>query len=963
LENTSILTYESFLELTSTVRNLSILQKKICILENNLLTRFENPSNAEIPDFDSEKFQEQEQKGEVYSKYYSYCIHENGKQYIQYIKHYVDNEDDIRKEVLIPPVALVVSTSLTSYQPLKAQVERTLETLSSQDGSVNKLLEDIYNENPITEKDFIVDKQDAGNPLFSILQGASNRLKLGLTFAYNESNLKVEVRKELFDTLNNVWGYKSFRDLKMYKDLNQGKDIVNIGQGEIIETVVRQAEKALNDQGKGMYNILLTSPTGAGKSLLFQLAAIYLANKYQALTIIVSPLVALMNDQVDNLVGNYKNVATLNGNIPPTQKDNIIEKIKNGEIHILYLAPELLLSYSINNFISDRKIGLFVIDEAHTVTTWGRDFRVDYWFLGDYLRQSKRVLGYNFPIFALTATAVWDISGRNDMVFDTIRSLYMDPCIKFIGVARRDDIHFDICDPKITTNYNVLRNRLTIQRIHEFVAKKEKAIVYFPYKSTIRKVMEDDSMVDCIDSVTEYHASLNPNEKTENANDFKTGRKCVMCATKAYGMGVDVSDIKIVYHHAPTGCLSDYVQEIGRVARDEKITGTAKIDFSEYDFRYARTLHGLSAIKSYQLKALLKKLMDLFKMKGEKRNMLISSSDFEYIFPGKDVDYDQKVKSCLLLISHDLLNKLGFNAIIVRPKSLFSKSYIMISPAQEQLFCQKFGKYIHPACITNHIYKLDSDRLWNEHFYNFTFPNFKRKLAEGDITKGFNITIVNRIDLILSSDISTVKQALTTFFGYAKKALDIMSLEHRRITFDELKGMLPTSYNNSKKEVFIETFKMVYATDTPQNGEFKRYCSVQNISSFQLTNHGYEQAQNVYMKTFNDFITEREQRFYESPYSPLIKVCELLNSLELASYQRLGGELPSIFVRINNPAYLYDLVRKGTYSNDILNDIYKKFEYSEKVFTYFFTTEMTDKERWDFIESYFLGASEEDLLK
>ncbi|EJX03579.1 DEAD/DEAH box helicase domain-containing protein [gut metagenome] len=106
-----------------------------------------------------------------------------------------------------------------------------------------------------------------------------------------------------------------------------------------------------------------------------------------------------------------------------------------------------------------------------------------------------------------------------------------------------------------------------------------------------------------------------------------------MCATKAFGMGIDVSDIQEVYHHAPTGCLSDYVQEIGRLARDPHIKGIAKIDFSEKDFRYIRKLHGLSAIKPYQLIQVLKKLMAIYRLNGEKRNMLISASDFAYIFP------------------------------------------------------------------------------------------------------------------------------------------------------------------------------------------------------------------------------------------------------------------------------------------------------------------------------------------
>ena len=224
-------------------------------------------------------------------------------------------------------------------------------------------------------------------------------------------DLNVLPRQELYELLNKTWVYNSFRDLKIYKDLNVNHDVTSISQGTIIETVVQQAEHAYKGEIDKVNNILLTSPTGAGKSLLFQLSAIYLAEHFGLLTIVVSPLVALMNDQVDGL--KYDGVATLNSNKTAADKEYILRGVRDNTINLLYLSPELLLSYSIKTFIGDRKLGLLVVDEAHTVTTWGRDFRVDYWFLGDYLRKARRVLKYPFPIFALTATAVWDPTGKN----------------------------------------------------------------------------------------------------------------------------------------------------------------------------------------------------------------------------------------------------------------------------------------------------------------------------------------------------------------------------------------------------------------------------------------------------------------------------------------------------------------------------------------------------------------------
>ena len=109
--------------------------------------------------------------------------------------------------------------------------------------------------------------------------------------------------------------------------------------------------------------------------------------------------------------------------LPPEQRGEVSRRVREGEIDLFSLPPELLLSYDIRHFTGDRRIGLVVVDEAHTVTTWGKEFRVDYWFLGRYLQGLKETLGHAFLVFPLTATAVWNPNGDNAMVFETIRSL------------------------------------------------------------------------------------------------------------------------------------------------------------------------------------------------------------------------------------------------------------------------------------------------------------------------------------------------------------------------------------------------------------------------------------------------------------------------------------------------------------------------------------------------------------
>ena len=955
-EGLAICTIESFIKLSTQITGLSVLQKKICVLDNNMLELYPNPSNTDIPDFDSADFEDTEGETSLYCAFYSFCINEDNMQRVQYIDNYSDSNSCVDIIYLIPNVPFKPESLVHDSQDI--------HVLSTKDGSLNYVLESLYKSMTISKINFAVEAEEIEENSVKVFVEATKLFGCPIHLHKLSRNINVKPRSELYDLLKSVWGYESFRKLRMYNDLSVNHDIVEISQGAIIETVIQQAEYAYQGEKNKVGNVLLTSPTGAGKSLLFQLAAIYLAEKYGLLTIIVSPLVALMNDQVEGLTG-YESVATLNSNKTAAEKESILEGVRNRKINLLYLSPELLLSYAIKTFIGDRKLGLLVVDEAHTVTTWGRDFRVDYWFLGDYLRKTRRILQYPFPIFALTATAVWDPSGKNDMIFDTIRSLNMDPCIKYVGVVRRKNIVFEIEQSNIHTNYEEKRKKLTIKRIREALDAHRKAIVYFPFRRTVDAIYLSDDIADIKEKVTRYHAQLFPNEKALNAEAFRTGKSPIMCATKAFGMGIDVSDINEVYHHAPTGCLSDYIQEIGRLARDPHITGIAKIDFSTNDFRYIKQLHGLSAIKPFQLMQVLKKLMAIYRINGEKRNMLISASDFSYIFPLSDPeDIDQNLKSCLLLISNDLLNKLRFHSLIVRPKSLFSKCYIEVPVAETKHFYRLNHDYLRH--INDTIYIFDADKFWMEKYSGISFPMFKTKLATGKIFKDFHVELRNKVTLSLHDKVKNVLTEIESFFNMAHHFLNDMQSTGHRMSVEKMKGLLPSSYDDLKKEQFVETFRLIYATNHALGGDTAAYCKVyktsDGVESFQLIQSGYDKASHLYRSAYNSSIKVSDLCVYCATKDPIVKISEFLNSLGLADYYRQGGDQPAIFIRINNPYYLNSIIKNGRYRNDILESIYEKYRYSERIFTYFFQTKMTNDQRWDFIEAYFLGESEEKLL-
>ena len=952
----SICTIESFIKLCTQITGLGVLQKKICVLDNNMLDLYPNPSNADIPDFDSADFEDTDGESTLYSVFYSFGINDGLKQKVQYIDNYSDSNSCVDVKYLIDPVTFTPESLISDSQDV--------QILSTKDGSLYNVLESLYYSMQVSKTMYAVEVEEIGEAGIRVLVEAAKLFGCPIHMHKLSRNINVEPRKELYDLLKRVWGYDSFRLLRMYKDLSVNRDIVEISQGSIIETVIQQAEYAYRGEREKAGNVLLTSPTGAGKSLLFQLAAIYLAEKYGLLTIIVSPLVALMNDQVDGLTG-YEGVATINSNITAAAKESILEGVRGGKINLLYLSPELLLSYTIKTFIGERQLGLLVVDEAHTVTTWGRDFRVDYWFLGDYLRKSRRILNYPFPIFALTATAVWDPSGKNDMIFDTIRSLNMDPCIKFVGVVRRTNIKFEIELSNINQNYEDKRKKLTIQRIREALEANRKTIVYFPFRRTVDAIYLSPDIKDIQSKVARYHASLFPDEKMVFANAFRTGESPIMCATKAFGMGIDVSDIHEVYHHAPTGCLSDYVQEIGRLARDPQITGIAKIDFSTNDFRYINQLHGLSAIRQYQLMMVLEKLMAIYRINGEKRNMLISASDFKYIFPlSIPDDVDQNLKSCLLLISNDLLNKLRFHSLIVRPKSLFSKCFVEVPASEKRSFYRYYKDYL--THITDNIYMLDADKLWVEKYNNISFPMFKSKMASGKIIKDFHVELRNKVTLTLHDSVKTTLEEVENFFSQAHRFLNEMQTSGHRVSIEKMKSLLPSGYTALKKEQFVETFRLLYATNQGLGGDTAAYCTTFKTSdgkeSFQLLQSGYDNTRNLYLSAYSSTVKSHDLCVFCDTHAPIVKVSEFLNSLSLADYYRQGGDQPAIFIRINNPYYLNALIRSGRYRNDILSSINEKFKYSQRIFTYFFTTKMTNEQRWDFIEAYFLGESEEKLL-
>lgn len=774
--------------------------------------------------------------------------------------------------------------------------------------------------------------------------------------------------------LNEIYGYDEFRNLEIYKDLTQSREKVSVSQGCLIEQVLQEAEK---EDGREINNLLLTAPTGAGKSLLFQLPAIYLGRHHEWLTIVVSPLKALIMDQVDGLKDmGYDKVAYASSDLSPEQKSDVYRQVREGEVDLFYLSPELLLSYDIRYFVGNRHIGLVVVDEAHTVTTWGKEFRVDYWFLGRYLSTLKHTLGYNFPIFALTATAVWNPAGGNDMVFETIRSLQMEPCTCYVGTVKRKNIAFDIrsMDIEEGETYDKAKQRVVSDRIKQCLTG-HKTLLYYPFAGGIDMRLKTWVQPSDWKWVASYYGKKEKEQKRAIVQAFKEGEKKLIVATKAFGMGVDISDIDRVYHVAPSSTFVDYIQEIGRAARDTAIQGVAATDFNERDFYYMKRLHQAGNITQEQLALILAKLMEVYRMKGEKQEILISSADFEFAVKlpraKNKLEYEaelgQLVKTALLWLEEDLSKRYGRMLIEVEPRNLLTEGFVQDKTGDA--FAREFADYLEVVEGETDIYHVRLDALWEQRFSELGYKEFKQKLNNGTLWEGTRAVSVGEHEVLLKEDATVIRQRLDALF---KALVDLMktALVKNKGKFDE--EALRQVFADHRMDVrSAKRFIGSLLESRTEEGRSVSYISSakkkdSNELSFTVT-RGFDLLLGRYQKLFAQRISGNQGdrlTFYCTPFSDLNMLLNLLTMLGGLSFTAEGGAMPCVQIRFTDPKELCRLAATGEYHNQILESNERIFEEQMKLFSYFFGhTELTDEQRWNFVEAYFTGTPVDELIR
>ena len=772
-----------------------------------------------------------------------------------------------------------------------------------------------------------------------------------------------QCRPALAQLLQEVWGYTSWRDMRFYADLREDVRTVSLSQGTIVEQVVYTAEHS------SLVNQLLTAPTGAGKSLLFQLPAIYLGREHGLLTLVIEPLKALILDQVESLQSKgYDRVAYASGDLSPEEKAEAYRRVHDGEADILYLSPELLLAYDIHRFIGNRRIGMVVIDEAHTVTTWGREFRVDYWFLGRYLASLKQSLGYQFPLFALTATAVWSPKPHTDMVMETVSSLQMAPCMLYMGTARRENIRFDIRPLTIEEGetYDKAKQRAIAARVEEYVAH-HKTLLYFPFAGSLDIRAKSWVAPQSWPYVATYYGKKEKEQKAAIVRAFREGEKRLIVATKAFGMGVDIPDIDRVYHVAPSSTFVDYVQEIGRAGREAEVKAVAATDFHERDYYYMTRLHQVSGISEEQMELILFKLCELYRMKGRPEGMLVPVSDFEYVVKlpraknklEYESDLGQLVKTALLWIEEDLKRRSGGAVIEVAPCRLLTDCYLQDKTGDT--FAHRYAAYVTPVSGQPSLWRLQTEALWEHEFPELGYREFKQKLMNGTLLEGARAVAVGCHDVLLKEDAQRIIQRVDALFADLS-ALLREALTRSKGKFDE--SRLRALFESHQLDVrSAKRFIGQLLESRVEEGRSVSYISSarkKESTELQFTvTRGFDLLLQRYRKLMQQYIVGSAGeviRCFCTPFSDLNLLLNLLSMLGSVAFSVEGGASPCVEIRFLKPKALEQIAGNESYHNQLLAEEELHFQQQIDLYNRFFGNQhLTDTERWDFIEAYFTG--------
>ncbi len=405
----------------------------------------------------------------------------------------------------------------------------------------------------------------------------------------------------------------------------------------------RPLQKDIVLEGMNDKSLLGILPTGGGKSICFQIPALVRYHRRGLLTVIISPLQALMKDQVDNLKSKTGSMAVgaIYGMLTPPERGAMLEQVRMGDIGLLYISPEQLRNKSVINALSQREIGCWVFDEAHCLSKWGHDFRPDYLYCGRFVREqaSQNKLPVP-PVACYTATAKTDVIEDINQHFKTRLNQELT---LFQGGVERTNLSYEVHSITSAAKYGQIS-----ELIKERLPDDGSCVIYCATRKNTEELSQ--FLLKQHSSVSHFHGGLDAPTKTETLEQFVSGDIRIICATNAFGMGVDKDNVRLVIHADIPGSLENYLQEAGRAGRDEQPAECILL-FNDHDLETQFKLGALSEVRQNDIQQILRGVRRLEKKPGQDivitTGELLRSDQVDTSFGLDDKSADTKVKTAI----------------------------------------------------------------------------------------------------------------------------------------------------------------------------------------------------------------------------------------------------------------------------------------------------------------------------
>ena len=413
-------------------------------------------------------------------------------------------------------------------------------------------------------------------------------------------------------------------------------------------------------------HVLGILPTGSGKSLCYQLQALSRYDKTGALTVVISPLVALMADQVRGLEKQGIGCcATVNGMLSMPERANALDRVRLGDAGIVLIAPEQLRSVSFRRVLEQREIGAWVLDEAHCLSKWGHDFRPDYRYVGRFIREKAGEEPVP-PVLCLTATAKPDVKAE---IVNYFRNELEVELKVFDGGTRRKNLEFEVMKTSDGEKYS---------HIHRFLA--EDLTVHdqggtIIYCATRRRTEEIAEFLKAQEMAVDYfHAGLTPEKKKNVQESFICGDLRVITATNAFGMGIDKPDVRLVIHADVPGSLENYLQEAGRAGRDQQ-SARCVLLYTPEDVERQFGMSAYSRLTRREIHGVLRALRNLDRKKRQGGKVVATTGeilleDEDKAFERDSATDDTRMRTAVAWLEEVVLLNREENNVRVFPSSL-----------------------------------------------------------------------------------------------------------------------------------------------------------------------------------------------------------------------------------------------------------------------------------------------------